>query len=587
MKLCSIFQIFISYILTSVMLGTFQSCRDTSEVSDVLDRADSLVCDYPDFVLAMLDSISEEIPGSPKSLRMRYELLHADAQNKAYVDFTTDSLMKEVVGYYDSHGTPNQKMMAHYLLGCTYRDMGESPLALESYQNAVDCADTASSNCDFYNLASIYGQMGELFADQGLAENAIEAYKSFGYVSLKANDSLNAVLSYYYRSRVIQNYLSNMDDSVYCLSMKVREWLLSHNYRSLAAEHVGTLICYEIDHGNYTKAQNYLNEYERYSNLVDSSGSVPSFASIYYNMKGLVFLHSEKFDSAKIYFQKLYNSNLKEPAYNGLLKLYTKIHKPDSIVKYARLYASANDSSFLDKNSENLVRISSMYRYGRIQKISKENADLYARSQTHKFYLVCVILFLFVSILFIYVLYKRRQKKNIERIKQLAYQLETHKDKLNIILEEVEKRNVSIIKKNNEIIDLQEKIHDMETILNSTSKDMITQSFFNTDIYGVIKSKSRYSSVWQPVTNDEWQMLISKFRIYYSEYSSFLLSGQGLTDDQYKVCMLIALNFRESEMALLMDTDKMRINRLKIQSNEKLFGKQDAKSLRINLFKHY
>ena len=58
---------------------------------------------------------------------MRYEVLLAEAMNKSYVSFTTDSVLKQVVRYYDRHGSPNEQLKAHYLLGCAYRDMGEAP----------------------------------------------------------------------------------------------------------------------------------------------------------------------------------------------------------------------------------------------------------------------------------------------------------------------------------------------------------------------------------------------------------------------------------------------------------------------------
>ena len=52
---------------------------------------------------------------------MQGELLRARRMNKEYIDFTTDSVMKEVAAYYDRHGSPNERMEAHYLLGCAYR----------------------------------------------------------------------------------------------------------------------------------------------------------------------------------------------------------------------------------------------------------------------------------------------------------------------------------------------------------------------------------------------------------------------------------------------------------------------------------
>jgi lipopolysaccharide biosynthesis regulator YciM len=52
--------------------------------------------------------------------------------------------MLAVADYYDRNGTANERMEAHYLLGCVYRDLGDAPRALTSYNNAVDCADTTA-----------------------------------------------------------------------------------------------------------------------------------------------------------------------------------------------------------------------------------------------------------------------------------------------------------------------------------------------------------------------------------------------------------------------------------------------------------
>ena len=80
---------------------------------------------------------------------MRYELLLAEAQNKLCHSFTTDSVLREVVRYYDRHGSANDRLRSRYVLGCAYRDLHEAPRALECYQDAIatvqDVCQTAKS----------------------------------------------------------------------------------------------------------------------------------------------------------------------------------------------------------------------------------------------------------------------------------------------------------------------------------------------------------------------------------------------------------------------------------------------------------
>ena len=83
-----------------------------------LHTLDSIINEKPDSALRLLDSLGTEAKSWSKSQRMRHSLLTLKAQNKAYLPFTSDSLARDLVSYYDSHGTPNDRLLAHYLLGC-------------------------------------------------------------------------------------------------------------------------------------------------------------------------------------------------------------------------------------------------------------------------------------------------------------------------------------------------------------------------------------------------------------------------------------------------------------------------------------
>lgn len=82
-------------------------CSRNPKAEALLNSAEELTGQNPDSALRILDSV--DVANLTRKQQMRYYLVHANAQNKAYIPFTSDSIMKEVVEYYDSHGTPNYR----------------------------------------------------------------------------------------------------------------------------------------------------------------------------------------------------------------------------------------------------------------------------------------------------------------------------------------------------------------------------------------------------------------------------------------------------------------------------------------------
>lgn len=110
------------------------SCTGNKGYDQLLAKADSLMNvddDSAKVAIQLLDDVKPELTEFTRSQVMRYELLYHKAMNKADIAFTSDSVMLEVVDYYEHHGSANDRMLAYYVLGCVYRDMHEAPLALE------------------------------------------------------------------------------------------------------------------------------------------------------------------------------------------------------------------------------------------------------------------------------------------------------------------------------------------------------------------------------------------------------------------------------------------------------------------------
>ena len=178
-------------LLILLIAAIFTACTEHGDFERRLAVADSLMThEMPDSAYRMLCGMNEEAEEVSEPLRMRHLLLRSNAQNKAYVDFTSDSIGCLLVNYYDAHGTPNERMLAHYIKGCAYRDMGDQPASLRCYNNAVAAADTSATDCNFYQLSIIHEQIAKIFNDRAMPDNALQAYEYAERYARKIQDSI-------------------------------------------------------------------------------------------------------------------------------------------------------------------------------------------------------------------------------------------------------------------------------------------------------------------------------------------------------------------------------------------------------------
>lgn len=180
---------------------------------------------------------------------MRHSLLTAKEQNENNQSFTTDSVMKAVTAYYDRHGSNNEQMLAHYLLGCTYRDLGDAPRALQCYNEAVNKADTTSPDCDYTTMSRIYGQMDELFSRELQPHNQLKALELCQRYAMKAGDTLMAIIAYDNRS--IAYHLLNDIDAEIAISEKASQMFKKHGYKEFAAMSLGIIIQRYVELGDF------------------------------------------------------------------------------------------------------------------------------------------------------------------------------------------------------------------------------------------------------------------------------------------------------------------------------------------------
>ena len=96
----------LSLLTTAILPIILVSCSRGPQYPAVLETADSLSYVNPDSAVALLRSVEAEMRKAQPSVRHRYDLLALKAQDKADLPLTSDSLILDILQYYENGGDP-------------------------------------------------------------------------------------------------------------------------------------------------------------------------------------------------------------------------------------------------------------------------------------------------------------------------------------------------------------------------------------------------------------------------------------------------------------------------------------------------
>ena len=577
-------------IVIITVLFLLVSCGGNRFVDSKMASADSLmdVCqDSAQTALAMLDSLKAQKPDMSKAQQMHYDLIYAKAMNKSFVDFTTDSVMKRVVAYYDRHGSVNERMLAYYLLGCVYRDLQDAPASLDNYYKAVELADTTSASCDYALLARIHGAMGDLYSVKSSPLMMIKEAKLAAKYAWMAKDTLAAVVAY--RNQVGGYYDLDNSDSVLSISLKAHHFCRKNGLVTEMYHGLNAIIDVYINRKDYKRAGYYIQMMRQKSNSFITPNLVRRGNELLYYNIGRYYCGIGKVNEGIGYFRKILTAdhitfNQKEAAYKGLHIAYQLKGIPDSISKYAQLFVNANDSSYRHSTVESMYNIQSMYDYQHFQqralKAQTENQLLWLSMA-----LGVVVLFFVAVVVFLYIRKQMKQRKAVLAGINADY---------NKVLDEY-KRSVADLKmiENNFEQYRQKKeqeIQQMNLALNSfhqvgENENWMTEiSLLDNELVNHFHAQA--NGVSCKISDSEWEKLKSLVEKQLPDFIRFISApDKRLTDREYLVAILVKLHFIPSELSLLLGVGSQQITNIRSKINSKLFGKSGAKTLDANIWR--
>ena len=145
------------WVLGAVVPG----CGGAHRYDGRLTAADSLMRNYPDSALAMLEALpTDSLPAEGD--RAYRDLLLTQARYRVCIPATSDSVINRALDYYSAHPSEREKFTRSYIFkGAVMEELRHPDSAMIYYKQA----EATASPDDYFNLGYVNMRMGALYRD--------------------------------------------------------------------------------------------------------------------------------------------------------------------------------------------------------------------------------------------------------------------------------------------------------------------------------------------------------------------------------------------------------------------------------------
>lgn len=358
-------------------------------------------------------SLLTSIPADALSEADRHyrDLLTVKAADKAYRKHTSDSLILDVIAYYERHQSVIHYPEALYYGGRVYSDMGNSPEALKYFQKAADELPADDTDNDSRDLRSrVVSQTGRLLNKMRLYDEAITYICESISVTEQLHDTLGIVQNLQLLGGIYMK-AEKYDSAEIAFGDAMR---LGHNMSpSLNAKSQMYLANIKYKKGAIDSAKFLINGlYGRVDSLVRNN--VLCYATAIYLKSGMIERAYQNADSL-IHSPHNFQKNI---GYHYILSPELRQYVPeDSVVKYTYAYRELLDAYYDEDASQFAVIQQAMYNY---RQHDRQRAE--AQELTRKWEWIGAIMAILLLAITVTLLWIRNRSK--ERLIQLQNALE-------------------------------------------------------------------------------------------------------------------------------------------------------------------
>jgi len=562
-------------IIISLCISVFISCKRTNGNIPELSKAESILDKHPDSAMYILHALNKNKINNDEAVRMNYYLLLYQAEDRCNVDHTSDSIMLDVVHYYEKNKYGDRLMRAYYQLGRVYVDIQDSPEALKYYNKAIDLSSTSKS---YSTIGRIYSQIGYVCGVQGLFEESESACKkAYEYYSAARDSSMIVStirdLGFAYAAMKGINKGFAYYQRAYLMALKIKDQQKANNILSEYADML-------MEKNRNNEAYNFLIQLKNVSDT-KTMANIYSAWTTYYQQTG-------RSDSAVYYGNKalsIGNVYVKYDVTYGLFQAMSKRGDYKKAVDYVNQHLNYSDSINDLNSTADVKKIQSLYNYNHFMR-GRNELIMENKAKQQIIYIIIIggLIVVFSGCIFVYK--QKKAKDNELAQKQHLLDIERMKTKNDKDLLSKNKNTIADLQKqlNEALLDADKtKIEEQKSRLENDNlrleqRQKAERKFKVSEIYQYVHSCDEKSL---KLNDADWADIKKWLDSVYDDFTGKLyLFWPKLNQTEYHLCCLIKMKVSVKRIAIIEAKESNTIS----SARSRLYTKYTGKKGDPNLF---
>ncbi len=413
-----------------VTIVTLVGCGHNSGSIDKMEQIKSVGDTDPEKAISMLDSLDIKIRDESEYVQMRYDLLKLRLYDKADRIPNSDIVARRVTDYFESHGSCKERQEACYYAGSVYRDLRDTPRALEYFYKSEDIAINGD-DCDSLLLRNTYSQLSFILCNvqdyqrsYRYAKKEYEIskrinrvnFRTVGHLGVSYNqiDSIEKAKTYLDMALEMLTRQDSIEDSTAI-------YVLLYNY-SVLGDYEQAYKCYTLSR-QYTN-DDYKTKYLQLGTFFELTNQTDSAIYCYKRVIDDYYDLFNVFDASK-----------------SLVGIYNKKGDYKEAARYANIFKAASDTLDLGRRQELAATVNNQYQYH----LDKEKEyRLREDKERLRFFIVTISITAVLSISLLLLLIIYRKNRSMKKIVSMTEELDSMRGRQIEFLSEISKKKKEI-----------------------------------------------------------------------------------------------------------------------------------------------